>query len=285
MTTTAPPPKLWVLLKSHDSAVVNHPTQVPTKDCDNVDDFIKAVKKELQLPQPPQEITLHTTEDAPALEPDDPLPAQNTKQTALAVTAPPSAAPSSGPLMKAGRQKTLKKMSVEASCRKFLDAVAVKLSSYYSFTWRHRDGPTIGDVIHAVFPSAQHDDEEDEEERSPLWSFQTEQKTYWRMDPNGFRMKIKKGAPRALVGLDKVFTDEEWSKLQDFNRKTTDRVHDGLLPTLSDGRPYIVLPHADYSPEMVEFLQTIGHKAHLLSDPSRLVVKDEDALSEGSSII
>lgn len=87
----APPPKLWVLLKSNDSAVVNHPTQVPTKDYENVDDFIKAIKKELQLPQPPQEITLHLTEDSPALEPDDALPAQNTKQTTLVVTVPPSA--------------------------------------------------------------------------------------------------------------------------------------------------------------------------------------------------
>ena len=282
---TTPPQKLWVLLKSHDSAVVNKPVKVPTKDCDDVDDFIDAVKKKLSPKLDAiavDNITLHITKDGPALEPDAALPAQNTKQTALVVTVPPPAAPSSGPLMKAGRQKTLKKMSVEASCRKFLDAVAVKLSSYYSFNWRHHDGPTIGDVLHAVFPPAQRDDEEDD---GPMWSFQTEQKTHWRTNSDGYRTKIIKGAARAVVGLDKVFTDEEWTRLQELNRKTTVRVHDGLLPTLSDGRPYIVLPHADYSTVMVEFLQTIGFKAHLLSDPSRLVVKDEDALSEGSSLI
>ena len=89
-----PPRKLWVLFKSHDSAVVNHPTQVPTKDCDNVDDFIEAVKKELpkQLGDyDPSLITLHLTEDGPALEPDDPLPPANTKQTALVVTVAPPA--------------------------------------------------------------------------------------------------------------------------------------------------------------------------------------------------
>jgi hypothetical protein len=74
------------------------------------------------------------------------------------------------------------------------------------------------------------------------------------------------------------FTPDDWTELRKLNRKTTDRVHDGLLPTLSDGRPYIILAHADYSPEMVEFLQNIGFKAHIISDPSKLVVKHEYAL-------
>ena len=184
--------------------------------------------------------------------------------------------------MKAGRQKTLKKMSVEASCRKFLDAVAVKLSTLYWFPKAHHGGPTIGDVLHAVFPPAKRDDEEDE---GPLWSFQTEQQPHWRTNSDGYRTKIKRGDALTTVPLPDVFTPDEWTELRKFNRKTTDRFHDCSLPTLSDGRPYIVLPHADYSPEMVEFLQNIGFKAHILSDPSRLVVKDEDTLSEGSSLI
>ena len=99
---TTPPQKLWVLLKSHDSAVVNNPTQVLSKDCENVDDFIEAIKKKLSNKLghvDSDDITLHLTKDGPALEPDDPLPAQNTKQTALVVAVPPPAAPSSGPLM------------------------------------------------------------------------------------------------------------------------------------------------------------------------------------------
>jgi hypothetical protein len=92
--TTTPPQKLWVLLKSNDSAVVNYPTQVPTKECDNVDDFMEAIKKKLspKLDQVAVDnITLHRTEDSLALERDDPLPAQNTKQTALVVKAQPIA--------------------------------------------------------------------------------------------------------------------------------------------------------------------------------------------------
>ena len=41
------PAKLWVLVKSNNPAVINNPTQVLTKDCENVDDFIEAIKKEL----------------------------------------------------------------------------------------------------------------------------------------------------------------------------------------------------------------------------------------------
>ena len=68
--TTTPPQKLWILLKSHDAVVVNHPTQVFTKDCDNIDDFIDAIKKKLHNKLghvDPDNITLHLTEDSPAL--------------------------------------------------------------------------------------------------------------------------------------------------------------------------------------------------------------------------
>ncbi|KAI8904062.1 hypothetical protein EDD86DRAFT_213827 [Gorgonomyces haynaldii] len=94
MATTPPPTELWVLLKSNDSAVVNQAVLVSTQDCRFVTHFIKAIKKELpnKLGHVDSDnITLHLTKDGPALEPDDALPAQNTKQTALVVTVPPSA--------------------------------------------------------------------------------------------------------------------------------------------------------------------------------------------------
>ena len=72
MTTTAPPAELWVLLKSHDSAVVNQAVLVSTQDCRYVTHFIKAIKKELspKLDQVSVDnITLHLTEAADALRP------------------------------------------------------------------------------------------------------------------------------------------------------------------------------------------------------------------------
>ena len=86
--TTAPPRKLWVLLMSDRSGAVNRSTQVSTKECDNVDDFIKAIKKEL-APKldhvAVDNITLHLTVDSPLLDPDDDVPAQNNAPTALIV--------------------------------------------------------------------------------------------------------------------------------------------------------------------------------------------------------
>lgn len=66
---------------------------------------------------------------------------------------------------------------------------------------------------------------------------------------------------------------------------TTRLIHVGTLPTLRTGTPYIILPHADYTEDMIDFLKTIGVKASLFPDKSWLEVKDEDALSEGSSLI
>ena len=40
-------------------------------------------------------------------------------------------------------------MSVEASCRKYLDAIALKLAGYYGFDYKCKGGPTIGDVLTA----------------------------------------------------------------------------------------------------------------------------------------
>ena len=94
MATTSPATELWVLLKSHDSAAVNNPVKVSTKDCRCVSHFIKAIKRELANKLGTvavNRITLHLSKDSPALEPDDTLPAQNTKQTALVVTVPSSA--------------------------------------------------------------------------------------------------------------------------------------------------------------------------------------------------
>jgi hypothetical protein len=55
--------KLWIKFKTY-SAV-----KVSTEDCQDVNDFLKACKKELQLPNPPQELSLSTTECGSALRP------------------------------------------------------------------------------------------------------------------------------------------------------------------------------------------------------------------------
>jgi len=57
--------KLWVILKP------NNATQVSTENCQNVDDFLEACKEKLQIPNPPQELCLSTTDGGTPLQPDD----------------------------------------------------------------------------------------------------------------------------------------------------------------------------------------------------------------------
>ena len=257
--------KLWVKYKNNNS------TQVSTEECHNVDDFLKACKKELQIPNPPQELSLSTTDGGTPLQPDDDIPAQNTAKNPLFITAT-----ATSPHLKAYRQQRYKTMSVEASCRKYLDALAFKLSTYYVFKKKSKMGATFGDVLEAITIG--------KKDTKPRWSHILETDTYEQEDENGEMAQINKGDPIFPTPLPSLFTPDEWAKLKVLNKNTTKLIHSGNLPSLSNGKPYIVIPHSEFTEEMIAFLKTIGVKATLFSSPDDLVVKDEDALSEGSSL-
>jgi hypothetical protein len=258
--------KLWVKYKDNNS------TQVSTEECHNVDDFLEACKKKLS-PHfdsiATDQLSLSTTDGGIPLQPDDDIPAQNTAKNPLFITAADTS-----PHLKAYRQQRYKTMSVEASCRKYLDAIALKLAGYYGFDYKYKGGPTIGDVLTAK------DGVEGED-----WDIRKAKRTYQQVDEDGYTIEIRKGQPVTKDRLPDIYTEEEWDKISSFNKKTTKLVHSGNLPSLSNGKPYIVIPHSEFTEEMISFLKTIGVKATLFSSPDDLVVKDEDALSEGSSLV
>jgi hypothetical protein len=204
------------------------------------------------------------------LDPTESLGLLGSKEDKLIVAVPLSTSSSLKPF----RQKRCKAMSVEASCRKYLDAIALKLSSFYEFDYKHDSGPTIGDVFTAK-DGVEGDD----------WSFRRAKKNYQRLGADGFTVEIRKGQSLTNIKLPDIYTTEEWKKIKKFNYNTSERIHSGNLPSLSNGRPYIVIPHAEFTPEMISFLKTIGVKASLFSSPEVLEVKDEDVLSEGSSFM
>ena len=74
--------KRWVKFKNS-----YNPTQVSTEDCQNVDDFLEACKKKLSPlldSYSSAQLSLSTTTDGGTpLEPDDPIPAQNTAKNPL----------------------------------------------------------------------------------------------------------------------------------------------------------------------------------------------------------
>jgi hypothetical protein len=197
------------------------------------------------------------------LEPEEAIPAQNTAKIPLFITVADTS-----PRLKSFRQQRYKTMSVEASCRKYLDAIALKLAGYYEFDYKHKEGPTIGDVLNG--------------REGVKWDVRKAKGDHEQVDEDGFITKIKRVTKNRLPD---IYTADEWDKISKFNKKTTKLNHSGNLPSLSNGKPYIVIPNSEFTPEMISFLKIIGVKATLFSDPDDLVVKNEDALSEGSSIV
>lgn len=117
------------------------------------------------------------------------------------------------------------------------------------------------------------------------WDIRRAIKTHRQTDQDGFTVEIRRGQPLTNVKLPDIYTPDEWNRISRFNKKTTERVHHGQIPQLQNGKPYIIVPHSEFTPEMVAFLKNIGVKASLFSSPDDLVVKDEDAMSEGSSVV
>ena len=75
--------KLWVKFGR------NNATQVSTVECQNVDDFLKQCKKEFSSKlgsYDVDQLCLSTTDGGTPLQPDDPIPAQNTAQTPLFIS-------------------------------------------------------------------------------------------------------------------------------------------------------------------------------------------------------
>ena len=73
----------------------NNATQVSTEDCQNVDDFLEACKKKLSHllgSYDSAQLCLSTTADGTPLQPDDPIPAQNTAKNPLFISVANSSA-------------------------------------------------------------------------------------------------------------------------------------------------------------------------------------------------
>jgi hypothetical protein len=175
---------------------------------------------------------------------------------------------------KSSRLLTTRKMSVEDSCRKYLDAIAKRLAEFYEFDYRFKGGATIGDILSAKDGVEGID-----------WDIRKAKKTHYQTDDENFTVQILKGTPLTKDKLSDLYSPDEWDKISKFNTKTTKRVHDGQLPHLSNGKPYIIIPHSEFNEEMISFLKIIGVKATLFSSPDDLEVKDEDSISDSSFIV
>jgi hypothetical protein len=245
---------------------------VSTEGCTYIAQFLKKIRKEFEIPGPASQLTLYQLKDMQEVE---------IKPTATFQSLGNAGKEGDAPLIvktaavtKSSRLVTTRKMSVEASCRKYLDAIAKRLAEFYEFGYRFTSGATIGDVLEAK------DGVEGED-----WDVRKAKKTQNQIDDDGFVVQIRKGQPLTKVKLPDLYTADEWDKISKFNKKTTTRIYSATLPTTSNGKPYIIIPHSEFTEEMISFLKSIGVKASLFSSPDDLEVKDEDLLSDSSFIV
>jgi hypothetical protein len=263
--------KLWV---QHITTAKTFIDLVSFDGCTYVSEFLKDIKKEAQLAIPSKTpITLYLPDGTTEIKPTDTI-------KSLGDAGKDADAPlvvKTTAVGKSSRLVTTRKMSVEASCRKYLDALAFKLSTYYVFKRKSKAGATFGDVLEAIKIG--------KKDKKPRWSYILETDSYEQEDENGDMVQINAGDPLLPIPLPSLFTTDEWDKLRALNKSTTTRIHSATLPTTSNGKAYVIIPHSEFNEEMVSFLKNVGVKATLFSSPDDLEVKDEDFLSDSSFVL
>ena len=201
--------------------------KVSTEGCSDVADFRAAIKA--QFPKQlngyeANELVLFQPDGTTEIDPGEAIAKLNEFNvgpwTPLVVTV--EELPTPAPRGSSKKQLTYKGLGVEASCRKYFDALARKLALYYRFKWGlddDNDYPTFGDVLHAY--------------KRNEWNFVYRQQTYAeRTDESGFT-QVSKQAPIFSVRLPDMFDEDEWLKLKEWNQKTDGRIHDADLPKTS----------------------------------------------------
>ena len=244
--------------------------KVSTEGCSDVDDFKEAIKNKLLhllAAVDAAQLTLFQPDETTEIDPQtsvDDLKEIPWKPMVVTVEESPTPAPPGS----SKKQLTYKGLGVEASCRKYFDALARKLALFYDFKWGpddDNDYPTFGDVLYAY--------------KKNEWGYRYRKKSYAeRTDESGFT-QISQQVPIIPVRLPDLFEEDEWLKLKEWNCKTNNRIHDADLPKTSTGKYFVIIPHADYNKETISFFKTIGVKGHLYDNESKLEVKDEDDLS------
>jgi hypothetical protein len=177
--------------------------------------------------------------------------------------------PVQAPIGSSKKQLTYKGLGDEASCRKYFDALAAKLALFYKFDWGVDSSfPTIGDVFKAI--------------NEPNWKYQKRQKTLAERTNEVGYVEPPTKVPKLPIPLPELFDQNEWEKIKELNRKTTDRIHDATLPK-EKGKFFIILPTAEFNDETVRFFKRIGVKGKLFAYEEDLIVKDEAELSGSGS--
>ncbi|KAI3649871.1 hypothetical protein MP228_005503 [Amoeboaphelidium protococcarum] len=135
--------KIWVQHKT--ASKIYGPTKITIDGLNDVDDLIKEIRKEPQLNIPRNAlITIYQADGKTDIDVrDSPFKhlEGNCRFNPFIVQ--------TASVLASSRQEAIRRMSVDASCRKYLDAIAKRLAEFYDFSYRFTSGATIGDVLEA----------------------------------------------------------------------------------------------------------------------------------------
>jgi len=250
--------------------------KVSTEGCSDVDDFKSAIKTKLPhllAAYDAAQLTLLQPDGNTEIDPGESITKLNEFNvgpwTPLVVTV--DELPIPAPSGSSKKQLAYKGMSTEASCRKYLDALARQLAIYYKFKWgkddeKRNDYPTFGDVLFA--------------RRKKKWSYRYDE--VLATDEEGFTPVTPKKIPKLDIPLSDLFSADEWKRLDELNDLTNERIHDADIPK-SHGKSFVIVPENDYNQETIDFIKSVAVKAKLFTDEKKLDVRNESYLSGSSS--
>ena len=240
--------------------------KVSTEGCTDVDDFKGAIKNRFSPdldPYVPYQLTLFQPDGITEIDPGETIATLNNLDTVGPWTPLVVTVPTTTPTGSSKKQLVYKGMTTEASCRKYFDALAIAFFIEYDFPKKYGK-PTMGDVL-----AAYRGEQGKREQTSPGV-------TWWDYRRND-------GLPLTNEPLPSRLSTKQWKTLERLNRKTSDRIHDALLPQTSNRKPFIVLPHDDFLDiETVSDLKSIAASIGLVPTEADLIVKDELDLATSS---
>ncbi|KAL5037473.1 hypothetical protein BDEG_26294 [Batrachochytrium dendrobatidis JEL423] len=207
--------------------------KVSTEGCTHVAEFKGAIKNKFSPDldsYAPHHLTLFQPDGTTEIDPEtlvtdlEEIPWKPMVVTVLELPIP-------APIGSSKKQLTYKGMSTEASCRKYLDALAIEIYFDYHFPTTYKK-PTMGDVLAAKDakqgrPSQLRDDTG----RPILW----------------WDYKTKDGIQLTTTPLPSRLSVRQWDRLKSLNCDTNDRIHDAQLPKTSSQKPFVVLPHTKFT--------------------------------------
>jgi hypothetical protein len=144
-------------------------------------------------------------------------------------------------------------MIIEASCSKFLDALAQSISELYDFNFAIRNCPTMDDVFHAV-------------ESNEWIHLRLRIPKFPKVRQNNWVNVSDKPLPA-------LFSAEEWNMLKELNVETNRDIHQGVAPAILLGKFSIFIPCVVFNQKTIDLCKKAALELRVVGEKEDLEVK------------